>query len=38
MQPITLEPWEYNLVLHLLAKLPYEESAAVIQLIKDKVE
>lgn len=35
---ITLEEWEYNRILQLLAKLPYEESVAVIQMLKDKVE
>lgn len=35
---INLEPWEINLILSALAKLPYEDSAATIQRIKEQVE
>ena len=36
--PINLELWEINMILSALAKLPYEESAATIQRIKEQVE
>ena len=36
--PINLEKWEINLILHALAKLPYEEVSATIQRIKEQVE
>ena len=35
---INLELWELNLILTGLAKLPYEESGAVIHRIKEQVE
>lgn len=31
---INLEPWEINLILNALAKLPYEEVVGTIQRIK----
>ena len=35
--PINLELWEINLILNLLAKLPYEDVAATIQRIKEQM-
>ena len=36
--PINLELWEINLILSLLAELPYSKVAATIQRIKEQVE
>ena len=35
---IDLELWEINTALNALAKLPYEDSAAIIQRIKDQID
>ncbi len=35
---ITLEPWEINTILSILAEKPYNEVAAIIQRIKEQME
>ena len=35
---LDLELWEINTALNALAKLPYEESGAIIQRIKDQID
>lgn len=35
---IELEPWEINTALNALAELPYKESGAIIQRIKDQID